>query len=293
MRPTGRGCIRSGWRRGQYPGRTMKVKGSYPMDTVKKVAAIAAALFLTAAGTVVLGFAAPQAAQAAPSVTFTPKGPFKGGELITVTATGFTPGAPVAIGECRVGRPVTGPGDCGVQKERGAKLTQADATGKATAVLKVIIGPLNNTKAPVEKCGPGLATYKAGVQGTCYIGAQNITNVKEGVPQGKPVLTYVTASSSSSKSSSSSSSSKSSSSKSSSSSTSTQSSTSTSSSNASTATTSETTTSTAQTTAKPKSLPKTGPKETALLALAGLILFQIGLIFAVRATRAAPRRAAT
>jgi LPXTG-motif cell wall-anchored protein len=57
-----------------------------------------------------------------------------------------------------------------------------------------------------------------------------------------------------------------------------------------TTTKTETATSNATTT-KPAALPKTGPKETAILALFGLALFQIGLIFAVRAARATPRRA--
>jgi len=39
-------------------------------------------------------------------------------------------------------------------------------------------------------------------------------------------------------------------------------------------------------------LPETGPRETLMLALVGFGLLQLGLVFAVRANRSAPRRSA-
>jgi len=56
--------------------------------------------------------------------------------------------------------------------------------------------------------------------------------------------------------------------------------------------TTKTTTTTAAATTSTKSLAKTGPRETLIMALIGFALLQVGLVFAVRATRSAPRRAA-
>ena len=44
--------------------------------------------------------------------------------------------------------------------------------------------------------------------------------------------------------------------------------------------------------AEPKALAKTGPRETIITALVGFVMLQIGLVFAVRAHRSSPRRAA-
>jgi LPXTG-motif cell wall-anchored protein len=147
---------------------------------------------------------------------------------------------------------------CGATKLSGAKLTQANAQGVATVQLKIIVGSLENTVPPIESCGP---------KNPCYMSATGIANVKETTGTAGTVaprnfeLKYVGA-------------------------TVTKKATT----KKATTTKTETSTSNAATT-KPATLPKTGPKETAILALFGLALFQVGLIFAVRSARATPRRA--
>ncbi len=224
--------------------------------TVKKFAALSMATVVALGGLLLMGAASSSAAHAADPtdgkyrLTFAPAGPYKNGDIVTVTTEGFSPNAPVAIGQCAVGRPVTGPGDCGASKIGASRLLQANAQGVATGKLTVIVGSLQNSKAPVESCGPTKP---------CYFGATNITNAKETTGEMYKIK-YVGAAASTTK----------------------------------TTTKTETTTSNAKTTttAAPKTsaLPKTGPKETAMIALIGLALFQVGLIFTVRATRAAPRR---
>jgi LPXTG-motif cell wall-anchored protein len=225
-----------------------------------KVIALTAAAVLAAGISLVAGVAAPSAAQAAEgtqTISVTPAGPYKGGEKVTVVAKGFSPNAPVAIGQCPVGRPIKGPGVCGATKLSGAKLTQANAQGVATVQLKIIVGSLENTVPPIESCGP---------KNPCYMSATGIANVKETTGTAGTVaprnfeLKYVGA-------------------------TVTKKAT-----TKATTTKTKTSTSNAATT-KPATLPKTGPKETAILALFGLALFQVGLIFAVRSARATPRRA--
>ena len=126
-------------------------------STVSKVLALTAAAVLSAGISLVAGVSAPSAAQAAngvQTITVTPGGPYKGGEKVTIVAKGFTPNAPVAIGQCPVGRPIKGPGVCGATKLSGAKLTTANAQGVATVQLKIIVGSLQNTLPPEAFCGP-------------------------------------------------------------------------------------------------------------------------------------------
>ena len=229
-------------------------------STVSKILALTAAAVLAAGISLVAGVAAPSAAQAAEgtqTISVTPAGPYKGGEKVTIVAKGFNPNEPVAIGQCPVGRPIKGPGVCGATKLSGAKLTTANAQGVATVQLKIIVGSLQNTVPPIASCGP---------KNACYMSATSISNPKNTTGTAGTVaprnfeLTYVGATVAKKATT------------------------------KTTTTKTETSTSNATTT-KPAALPKTGPKETAILALFGLALFQIGLIFAVRAARATPRRA--
>jgi LPXTG-motif cell wall-anchored protein len=229
-----------------------------------KVLALTAAAVLAAGISLVAGVAAPSAAQAAEgtqTISVTPAGPYKGGEKVTIVAEGFLPNEPVAIGQCPVGRPIKGPGVCGATKLSGAKLTTANAQGVATVQLKIVVGSLQNTVPPIASCGP---------KNACYMSATSISNPKNTTGTAGTVaprnfeLTYVGATVAKKAT--------------------------TKATTKTTTTKTETSTSNATTT-KPAALPKTGPKETAILALFGLALFQIGLIFAVRAARATPRRA--
>jgi len=234
-------------------------------STVSKVLALTAAAVLSAGISLVAAGAAPSAAQAAPNdgkqtITVTPGGPYKGGEKVTIVAKGFSPNVPVAIGQCPVGRPIKGPGVCGATKLSGAKLTTANAQGVATVQLKIIVGSLQNTLAPEAFCGPKNPCY---MSATCISNAKETTGTDGTVAPRNFELTYVGATVAKKTTT------------------------------KATTTKTETSTSNATTTktTKAAALPKTGPKETAILALFGLALFQIGLIFAVRATRATPRRA--
>lgn len=232
-------------------------------STVTKVLTLTATVALAAGISLVAGVVAPSAAQAAEgtqTISVTPAGPYKGGEKVTIVAKGFNPNEPVAIGQCPVGRPIKGPGVCGATKLSGAKLTTANAQGVATVQLKIVVGSLQNTVPPIASCGP---------KNACYMSATSISNPKNTTGTAGTVaprnfeLTYVGA---------------------------TVAKKATTKTTKTTTTKTETSTSNATTT-KPAALPKTGPKETAILALFGLALFQIGLIFAVRAARATPRRA--
>jgi LPXTG-motif cell wall-anchored protein len=230
-------------------------------STVTKVLTLTATVALAAGISLVAGVVAPSAAQAAEgtqTISVTPAGPYKGGEKVTIVAKGFNPNEPVAIGQCPVGRPIKGPGVCGATKLSGAKLTTANAQGVATVQLKIIVGSIQNTVPPIASCGP---------KNACYMSATSISNPKNTTGTAGTVaprnfeLKYVGA-------------------------------TVTKKATTKKATTTKTETSTSNaTTTKPAALPKTGPKETAILALFGLALFQVGLIFAVRSARATPRRA--
>lgn len=247
----------------------------------KKIAASAFAAVLATGGLMVVGLAVAPAAQAATKIVITPAGPYKGGQQVTVKASGYTAGAPVAIGQCKKGRAVTGPGDCSPSKTGGAKLTTIGADGSVTVSVKIIVGSIQNTKPPVDSCGPN---------NPCVLAATNISDNKEtfevnltyvgaAATTKTPAKTTTTKTTTTTKKTTTTAPS-----------TSTSTSTSTSS-GGSTSSGASTTQSTGSTTAADTgSLPKTGPRETALIALAGLAIFQLGLIVAVRAARATPRR---
>ena len=104
------------------------------------------------------------------SLVVSPAGPYKGGDVVTLTARGFSPNSPIAVGQCPVGRPVTGPGVCAASKNGGSRLLQANEEGVATGILTIIVGSIENSTPPVESCGPA---------NPCYFSATNITNAKE------------------------------------------------------------------------------------------------------------------
>jgi len=242
--------------------------------------ATAAFLVVPSFGVGMLVAASP--AQAAPAMTFTPKGPFKGGEVVQVSFTGYAAGAPVAIGVCPQGRNVTGPGDCAPSKTGASRLVTADASGKGTGKITIPLGPLKNIKVPAESCGPAKADG-------CTMGASAI----DGSGQAPIIVIKYAAAAAPTK-------------------TATKTTTKTTTTAPKTTTTAPKTTTTAPTTTgtttgsgtgtgatsatgstptgTTTALPKTGPRETALVGFAGLLLLQIGLIFAVRAVRASPRR---
>jgi len=248
------------------------------MKIIKRGLAVAAAVVLATGGMLVVGISP---AQAAPAMTFTPKGPFKGGEVVQVSFTGYAAGAPVAIGVCPQGRNVTGPGDCAPSKTGASRLVTADASGKGTGKIKIPIGPLKNIKAPKEDCGPAKANG-------CTMGASAIDGSGEAP---LIVIRYAAAAAAAAPA------------KAAPRTTTTAPRTTTTAPRTTTTapTTTGTTTGTASgtgtsgatgstTAGTPTALPKTGPRETALVGFAGLLLLQIGLIFAVRSVRASPRR---
>jgi len=248
------------------------------MKIIKRGLAVAAAVVLATGGMLVVGISP---AQAAPAMTFTPKGPFKGGEIVQVSFTGYAAGAPVAIGVCPQGRNVTGPGDCAPSKTGASRLVTADASGKGTGKIKIPIGPLKNIKAPKEDCGPAKANG-------CTMGASAIDGSGEAP---LIVIRYAAAAAAAAPA------------KAAPRTTTTAPRTTTTAPRTTTTapTTTGTTTGTASgtgtsgatgstTAGTPTALPKTGPRETALVGFAGLLLLQIGLIFAVRSVRASPRR---
>jgi hypothetical protein len=202
------------------------------MNTNKLLAAAGAVAMVAAAA--VVGISAPAQA-AGQTVKVSPNSNLKGGQVVTVTYSGFSPKAPVAVGACPTGRKVTGPGDCGRSKNGFSKLTQADASGSGTAQITVPKGALGNATPPSAKCPP------------CSIGASNIANAAEAAT---PVeLNYAGSGTKAAVA--------------------------------------------PKAKAAKTKLASTGPRETLITALIGFGLLQLGLVFAVRASRSAPRRSAT
>ena len=219
-----------------------------------RLGAAAAAAVLAVGGAVVVT-ASP--AMAAPTIKLSSNGPFKDGDKVTVTMAGFSPNAPVAVGLVPASRyPAEGPGDACASKLGCSALLVADASGGVSKELTIVEGPIENSKAPAETCGP---------KNACVIGAANINDAKETV---KVDVKYVEAASATKT-------------------TTTETEASTSGGASATKTTTETTTATATTTG---TLPKTGPTETLVIGLLGFAVFQLGLIVAVRAFRSSPRR---
>jgi hypothetical protein len=225
------------------------------MRTLTRWGAAAAAAVLAVGGAVVVT-ASP--AMAAPTIKVSPAGPYKGGDKVEVSLAGFSPNAPVAVGLISASRfPAEGPGDACASKLGCSALTVADASGAVKKTLTIVEGPIENSKPPANTCGP---------KNACVIGAANINNPAETV---KFDIKYEEASEP-------------------------------------TPTSSPTQSATDEPTNTPPSsptptctqeqaaageceLPSTGPAETALIGLAGLAVFQVGLIVAVRAGRSRPR----
>lgn len=138
------------------------------MKIVKKMLAIGAAAALATGG--LLAVTASPAA-AAQEITFTPAGPFKGGEKVMVTATGFTPSKPIAMGMMPVSRyPAKGAGDACASKLGCSALLVSDASGKVSKELVVVKGKIENSTAPAESCD---------ADNDCVFGAANIENPAE------------------------------------------------------------------------------------------------------------------
>jgi hypothetical protein len=204
---------------------------------------------LLAIGGVLAVTASPAAA--APKLELSDNGPFKGGEKVTVTLTGFTPNAPIAVGIIPASRfPAEGPGDACAQKLGCSALLVADAQGGLTKELTVVKGPIENSKAPAETCD---------AENDCVFGAANINENSE---TAKADITYVANGSDPTPTSSA----------------------------TPTGTADPTNTATPTSTATTTALPDTGPgAATTLPALAGIAALQVGLILAVRSARARPR----
>ena len=119
------------------------------------------------AGAAVIGISVPAQA-AGQTITVTPNTNLKGGQVVTVTYSGYTPNGPIAVGVCAPPpRKVVGPGDCGGSKLGYSKLTTANATGGGSVQITVPEGALGNTTPPSVKCPP------------CIMGATNIAKGSE------------------------------------------------------------------------------------------------------------------
>ena len=217
------------------------------MGAKRLLAGVGAALVIAAS--VVTGMAG--SAAATPALSVTPAGPYTNLQKVTVTSSGWPAKAPVAIGVCPAGKPLTGPADCGLSKLGASVLTSANASGTATTTLTIIEGNLQASAYPgyscnnVTKCAIASANISAGKNG--FQPTYALT-YKGGGGTGAVVVT-------------------------------------------------KTPTTKAPTTdpkaSKAKVLAHTGPRQTMILGLIGLAILQIGFIFAVRASRAAPRRIAS
>ena len=211
------------------------------MMGVKRILAGAGATVMIA-GSVMFGLALPAHAGGA-TITVTPDKVHKGGDKVTVVASGYAPGAAVAIGICPSNITPKGPGDCAPSKSGGSVLTAANSSGTATTTITIVEGKLGSSNNAAARCD---ATHP------CSIGSVDIPK-KVGFANYK--IRYASTGSS-----------------------------------AAVVKTTTTKTTTAAATTSPKSLAKTGPRQTLFMALIGFALLQVGLVFAVRASRAAPRR---
>jgi len=108
------------------------------------------------------------------TMTINPAGPYTGGEEVTVTVTGFSPNAPMAVRLCKLGRVASMPGDCAAAQTGGQRLIQVDAQGVGTTAITIVVGPIENWTPPADSCGPA---------NPCVINAFNITNASETVEQ--------------------------------------------------------------------------------------------------------------
>ena len=202
------------------------------MGLKRLLAGTGAVAIVASAAIVGLGGTAQAAGQ---TIEVSPNTGLRGGQVVTVTYSGYSPNGPIALGVCPTGRKVTGPGDCGRSKNGNSKLTTADASGKGSAQITIPQGALGNATPPAAKCPP------------CSMGATNIGNASE---TANVELNYASTSAPAAVKK------------------------------------------TVVKTKVAKDLAKTGPRETIILALIGFGLLQVGLVFAVRATRSAPRRTA-
>ena len=201
------------------------------MGVKKLLAGAGAVAMFTAAAVIGLSGTAQAAGQ---TVTVTPNANLKGGQVVTVTYSGFSPNAPVAVGVCPTPRinNIKGPGDCGRSKNGASKLTTADASGKGTAQITIPEGALGNATPPAAKCPPcsmgGTNIAKAAETATVELNYGSGDRGAVPPPKKNP----------------------------------------------------------------PPKLGNTGPRETMIMALIGFGLLQLGLVFAVRASRSTPRRTA-
>ena len=98
---------------------------------------------------------APSGSQGSSQATFSPSGPYSGGETVTVSWSGFRPNEAVNVTICAGdGRPLAGPQSCAPLGGESSKLVNADADGAGTTDIVVITGPLGNTEPPALTCGP-------------------------------------------------------------------------------------------------------------------------------------------
>jgi hypothetical protein len=193
-------------------------------------------------------------AQAAPSITVSPNKDLKDGDVVQVEMKGFSPNSPVAVGLTQTGRESKGPGDAGRTKNGNSKLTTTDASGNSSAEITISTGGLGNLTPPEVVCPPCDMAATNIASGGAEAARVKLNYAKAGGGNKKPVADPVEQPADEAPA--------------------------------------ETPGNSAPNNAQPKDLAQTGPRETALMAIGGFVLLQIGLIFAVRASRSGPRRAA-
>jgi hypothetical protein len=223
------------------------------MGVKRLLAGATASAFLASAA--LIGLTAGPA-HAAPKMTVTPNQGVKGGDKIQVKVTGMPASTAVAVGICKIGRAATGPGDCVASKTGGSALLATDASGTVSTTLTVVEGPAQNSTPPKYDCGPSdPCEVRASTIGgdVVEVGVKlNYAGGKAAAPKTEEKAPAAPAP----------------------------------------ADTGSDTDSGAAAADDDAALSTTGPRETAIIALVGFALFQLGLVFAVRSHRASPRRAA-
>lgn len=85
-------------------------------------------------------------AEAAPSITLDPTGPFAAKASVTVTATGFAPLTNVIVAQCKPDGAgvITGPGACADASTGSTAVAVADAQGAVTATITITVGDIRS-----------------------------------------------------------------------------------------------------------------------------------------------------
>jgi hypothetical protein len=95
---------------------------------------------------------APRAATIFGTLKASPAGPYRDGQSVKLTYTGFPANSQIVASTCVGGITLGGPGDCAPLNGPGSAVTAADGKGAGSVSIKVVKGALGATDKPAAKC---------------------------------------------------------------------------------------------------------------------------------------------